>query len=90
MLGPVHKSERGGVQLGLVGHDVVAAAYERMAGVFGGEMNGGLLQPMVSSDGVESIVGGIQDPSFGPLVVFGLGGITVEVLRDHVSLSTLV
>ena len=90
MLGPVHKSERGGVQLGLVGHDVAAAAYERMAGVFGGEMNGGLLQPMVSSDGVESIVGGIQDPSFGPLVVFGLGGITVEVLRDHVSLSTLV
>jgi acyl-CoA synthetase (NDP forming) len=85
VLGPVHKSERGGVQLGLVGHDVVAAAYERMAGVFGGEMTGGLLQPMASSDGVESIVGGIQDPSFGPLVVFGLGGITVEVLRDHVT-----
>ena len=48
-------------------------------------MTGALLQPMVPTGGVETIVGGMQDPSFGPLVVFGLGGIKVEVLGDHVT-----
>ena len=85
VLGPVHKSEGGGVQLGLVGHDTVVAAYNAMSDKFGEEMTGALLQPMVPAGGVETIVGGIQDPSFGPLVVFGLGGITVEVLGDHVT-----
>jgi acetyl coenzyme A synthetase (ADP forming)-like protein len=85
VLGPVHKSEGGGVRLGLVGHDAVVADYEAMYDAFGEEMTGALLQPMVPEGGVETIVGGIQDPSFGPLVVFGLGGITVEVLGDHVT-----
>ena len=85
VLGPVHKSEGGGVRLGLVGHDTVVAAYNAMSDKFGEEMTGALLQPMVPAGGVETIVGGIQDPSFGPLVVFGLGGITVEVLGDHVT-----
>ena len=85
VLGPVHKSEGGGVRLGLIGHDAVVAAYNSMSDNFGEEMTGALLQPMVPAGGVETIVGGIQDPSFGPLVVFGLGGITVEVLGDHVT-----
>jgi acetyl coenzyme A synthetase (ADP forming)-like protein len=85
VLGPVHKSEGGGVRLGLVGHDAVVAAYNAMSDKFGEEMTGALLQPMVPAGGVETIVGGIQDPSFGPLVVFGLGGVTVEVLGDHVT-----
>jgi acetate---CoA ligase (ADP-forming) len=85
VLGPVHKSEGGGVRLGLVGHDTVVAAYNAMSDKFGEEMTGALLQPMMPAGGVETIVGGIQDPSFGPLVVFGLGGITVEVLGDHVT-----
>ena len=83
VLGPVHKSEGGGVRLGLVGHVAVVAAYNAMSDNFGEEMTGAVLQPMVPAGGVETIVGGIQDPSFGPLVVFGLGGITVEVLGDH-------
>ncbi len=85
VLGPVHKSEGGGVRLGLVGHDAVVAAYNAMSDNLGGEMTGAVLQPMVPAGGVETIVGGLQDPSFGPLVVFGLGGITVEVLGDHVT-----
>jgi acyl-CoA synthetase (NDP forming) len=85
VLGPVHKSDGGGVKLGLVGHDAVAAAYRAMSQVFGADMTGALLQPMVAGDGVETIVGAVQDPAFGPLVVFGLGGVTVEVLADHVS-----
>ena len=84
VLGPVHKTEGGGVRLGLVGHDEVVAAYGSMVDTFGEEMTGALLQPMVAG-GVETIVGGIQDLSFGPLVVFGLGGIAVEALGDHIT-----
>jgi len=85
VLGPVHKSEGGGVRLGLRGYDEVLTAYGEMSSAFGDEMAGALLQPMVLSGGVETIVGALQDPSFGPLVVFGLGGVTVEVLADHVT-----
>jgi acyl-CoA synthetase (NDP forming) len=85
VLGPVHKSEGGGVKLNLVGHDAVVAAYEDMQSRFGDDMTGGLLQPMASPDGVETIVGALQDPAFGPLVVFGLGGVSVEILKDHVT-----
>ena len=63
VLGPVHKTEGGGVRLGLVGHDAVVAAYGSMVATFGEEMTGALLQPMVAG-GVETIVGG--DP--GPIV----------------------
>ena len=48
-------------------------------------MTGVLLQPMAPAGGVETIVGGRRGPVFGPLVLFGLGGITVEILGDHVS-----
>jgi acyl-CoA synthetase (NDP forming) len=85
VLGPVHKSEGGGVQLGLQGHKAVAAAYGAMQRSFGHAMTGALVQPMVPSGGVETIVGALQDPAFGPLVVFGLGGVTVEVLGDHLT-----
>jgi acyl-CoA synthetase (NDP forming) len=85
VLGPVHKSEGGGVRLGLQGHEAVAAAYDDMHKAFGDAMTGVLLQPMVPAGGVETIVGAIEDPAFGPLVVFGLGGVTVEILGDHAS-----
>jgi acyl-CoA synthetase (NDP forming) len=85
VLGPVHKSEGGGVRLGLKGRDAVVDAYESMRHAFGEAMTGVLLQPMAPTGGVETIVGAVEDPSFGPLVLFGLGGITVEVLGDHVS-----
>jgi acyl-CoA synthetase (NDP forming) len=71
--------------LGLLGHDAVAAAYESMRQAFGDSMTGVLLQPMAPPGGIETIVGAVEDPSFGPLVLFGLGGITVEILGDHVS-----
>ena len=85
VLGPVHKSEGGGVRLGLKGHDDVVAAYEAMRHAFGEAMTGVLLQPMAPAGGVETIVGAVEDPAFGPLVLFGLGGVTVEVLGDHVT-----
>ena len=83
VLGPVHKSEGGGVHLGLEGYEAVVEAYETMSRAFGDDMTGALLQPMALG-GVETIVGAMQDPVFGPLVVFGLGGTAVEILGDHV------
>ncbi|HUX75064.1 MAG TPA: acetate--CoA ligase family protein [Anaerolineae bacterium] len=75
--GVVHKSDAGGVALGLVDAAAVRAAFARMIGP--GER--GFVQQMASS-GLEAIVGAQRDAQFGPLVMFGLGGVYVEVLRD--------
>jgi acetyl coenzyme A synthetase (ADP forming)-like protein len=83
--GPLHKSEGGGVRLGLAGGAAVADAYAQMAQAFGPAMTGAVVQPMAPGGGVEAIVGALQDPAFGPLVVFGLGGLAVEALADHVT-----
>ena len=82
----VHKTEFGGVQLNLQDELAVrhafATIHERLA-----EANrldafdGVLVQPMIGG-GVELMVGVTQDPSFGPLIGFGLGGIHVEILKD--------
>lgn len=80
----VHKSERGGVRLGLA-PDQVAAAYGDLARTFGEAMSGAVVQPMADPDGVELLVGAVQDPLFGPHVVLGLGGTAVEILNDHTS-----
>lgn len=77
----VHKTDVGGVALDLVGPDEVAAAYRRMSTALGSTMTGAVVQPMADT-GVETIVGIIQDPAFGPLVMFGLGGIAAELLGD--------
>jgi acyl-CoA synthetase (NDP forming) len=78
-----HKSDVGGVALGLASPAEVQSACERMqAGMpAGADLAGFLVQQMVEG-GVETIVGVVEDPSFGPLVGFGLGGTTVEVLND--------
>ncbi|HTT87427.1 MAG TPA: acetate--CoA ligase family protein, partial [Acidimicrobiales bacterium] len=80
----VHKSEHGGVRLGLADARAVVAAYRDMAASLGASMEGATVQPMVAG-GVETIVGFVQDPSFGPQVVFGLGGTAVEILGDSVT-----
>ncbi len=75
--GVVHKSDVGGVALGLGDADAVQAAFARI--VRPGEQ--GFVQCMAPK-GLEVIVGAQRDAQFGPLVMFGLGGATVEVLRD--------
>ncbi len=45
-------------------------------------MSGVLVEPMITG-GTETIIGVVQEPVFGPLVVFGLGGVATEVLGDH-------
>jgi acyl-CoA synthetase (NDP forming) len=79
----LHKSDRGGVRLSLEDPAEAASAYEEMAAALGPDMSGALVQPMVS--GVETIAGFVQHDPFGPLVVFGPGGIAVELLGDHVT-----
>ena len=82
----VHKTEIGGVQLNLANKAEVRRAYDDIAarlaeGRHLDAMEGVLVQPMVK-DGVEVMAGMVQDPSFGPLIGFGLGGIHVEILGD--------
>ncbi|HZC40730.1 MAG TPA: GNAT family N-acetyltransferase [Streptosporangiaceae bacterium] len=80
--GLLHKTDAGGVALGLRGAREVRGAYRRFEAAFGGRLTGALVQPMVA-DGTEVIIGVVQDPVFGPLVVFGPGGVAIEVLGGH-------
>jgi acetyl coenzyme A synthetase (ADP forming)-like protein len=82
----VHKTEVGGVRLDLKDaravRDAFAALHDRLAADNRlAAFDGALVQPMIAG-GVELIVGVAQDPSFGPLITFGLGGIHVEILKD--------
>jgi acyl-CoA synthetase (NDP forming) len=80
----LHKSDVGGVLLGLDTPAAVASAVETLVARtqrIGARLDGILLQRQVSS-GIEALVGVTTDPLFGPLLVCGLGGTLVEVVRD--------
>ncbi|MGE0552641.1 MAG: acetate--CoA ligase family protein [Gemmatimonadales bacterium] len=82
----VHKSDVGGVELDVSGPEEAAAAFERIRQRVTGAapsatIDGVLVQPMVAP-GRDLIVGATRDPSFGPLIMVGLGGIFVEALGD--------
>jgi acyl-CoA synthetase (NDP forming) len=83
--GPVilHKSDAGGVKLGLADEQAVRAAYHDLVSRLGSRLNGVIVQRM-ASDGVEMFIGGLQDPSFGPVVFCGSGGVLVELFGDAV------
>ncbi|HBK04771.1 MAG TPA: CoA-binding protein [Acetobacteraceae bacterium] len=81
-----HKTEAGVIRLNLRNADEVRAGYLAvMANADKVEpaprINGVLVQPMVPQ-GIEMVVGARNDPLFGPLIVVGLGGVLVEVLKD--------
>ena len=80
--GVLHKSDVGGVRLDLSSAAEVHAAYESMHQTVGDTMTGALVQRMAPS-GLEVIVGITQDDLFGPLLLFGLGGVNAELLADH-------
>ncbi len=82
--GLLHKSDAGGVRLGLDGADAVrVGAHEIEAAVTaaGHELEGFVVQPM-AADGVELIVGVVHDESFGPVLACGAGGTTAELIKD--------
>jgi acyl-CoA synthetase (NDP forming) len=77
--GVTHKSDVDGVRVGLVDEDAVRGAYEDVSGRLGAEV---IVAAMVPA-GVEMALGVISDPTFGPLVLVGAGGVLVEVLHDR-------
>jgi acetate---CoA ligase (ADP-forming) len=82
--GLLHKSEAGAVALSLEGPEAVRAAADAMADrlrAAGLEPEGFHVQRM-AGEGVEMIVGVVQDPHFGPVIACGAGGTAVELLRD--------
>lgn len=82
----VHKSDAGGVKLGLKTARQVAKAYDDILGAIkqaypAARLQGVSVQKM-ARPGVEVIIGMSKDAQFGPVLMFGLGGILVEVLKD--------
>ena len=82
-IGPAinHKTEVGGVALNLADEPAVRSAYDDMATRLGADLTGVIIQEMVPG-GVEVVVGATLDKTFGPLVLYGSGGILVELLND--------
>jgi acetyltransferase len=84
----IHKTDVGGVVLDVRSGEEAREAFlqikERLTNISKeAEMDGVLVQKMVT-EGVETIVGVTQDPSFGPLIIFGMGGIYTELFKDAV------
>ncbi|ACL11255.1 acetate--CoA ligase family protein [Desulfurococcus amylolyticus] len=81
-----HKSDVGGVKLGLKSREEVGKAVEEMLRTVSLKAPNarlvGVLMYNMAPQGLEVIVGGVRDGIFGPVIMFGLGGIFVEVLKD--------
>ncbi len=82
----LHKSDFGGVKLNLQSSKDVRKAYDEMMQQVGerspqAQIHGAVVSAMAAS-GLEVILGMNRDPQFGPVILFGLGGITVELFRD--------
>ena len=85
----LHKSDAGAVKLNVVGESEMSQAYaaivkSSLAYRADADIKGVLVTPMARKGGVEMIIGVTRDPQFGPVMMFGLGGIFVEVLKDVV------
>jgi acetyltransferase len=81
VVGPVHKSDVGGVALGIDNDIDLMEHFQGMLKIEGA--TGVLLQPML--DGIELFIGALYEPGFGHIILCGLGGIYVELIRDTAS-----
>jgi acetyltransferase len=84
----LHKSDVHGVRLDLRNEEEVREAFFRMTDQArllapGAEILGVTLQPMIPCPDFELIMGSKRDPDFGPVLLFGIGGVLTEVLRDR-------
>lgn len=82
-----HKTEAGGVKVGLKDRDMVVAAYREIMNSArnykpNAKLDGVIIQEMIPTSSVEVILGILSDPGFGPVIVFGSGGILVELVKD--------
>jgi acyl-CoA synthetase (NDP forming)/RimJ/RimL family protein N-acetyltransferase len=78
----VHKTDAGGVKLNLTCAEDVRKAYHEIIETFKYQHIEGVTIQKMATPGIEAIIGVTRDPSFGPIIMFGLGGVFVEVLRD--------
>jgi len=82
----IHKSDSGGVKLGLTNATQVGNAYSEMMSSIGQSFPGARIQGVsvqkMARPGIEVIIGMSKDAQFGPVLMFGLGGILVEMLKD--------
>ena len=82
-----HKTEIGGVRVGLGDEAAVDRAFREVTEAARrhhprARLEGALIQEMIPANAVEVILGILRDPDFGPVVVFGSGGVLVELLKD--------
>ena len=83
-----HKTDVGGVAVGVETPEEVAAAYERILGSVAARqpdahVRGVTVQPMIATPGYELLVGARKDPSFGAVILVGAGGVAAEVMGDR-------
>jgi acetyltransferase len=83
-----HKSDAGGVTLNVNSPSEVREAYEvliQRANAYNpnAQILGVIVQPMIEKNGYELIIGGKTDPVFGPVILFGMGGVGVEIFKDY-------
>lgn len=85
----LHKSEAGGVMVGLKNREAVSRAFEQIRkNLFVYKEDAAFMGVRVmkqAGEGQDMFIGGLQDPSFGPVVLFGAGGIYMEVFKDVAS-----
>lgn len=74
----VHKTDVGAVRVGLADRQAVESSFEHMSAKFPGEPV--IVQHLIK--GMQLIIGAKRDPQFGPVILFGIGGIFVELMRD--------
>lgn len=78
----IHKSDMGGVKLGIADLPAVKQAYDQLKEMAAAlDFRGVMLYPMLKP-GQELIIGFIRDPQFGPVIMCGLGGVYAEIIRD--------
>ena len=82
--GLLHKTDAGAIQLDLHTELEIKRAWRLLTGKFGSRLHQVLLQPMITG-GTEVILGVAQEPVFGPLIIFGLGGVATDVMADHMA-----
>lgn len=80
----IHKSDVGGVRLNLQGEEVVGQGYDQLSVLehaLQTDLHGVLVVPM-APPGAEYIIGMVRDAQFGPAIMFGMGGVWVELFKD--------
>ncbi|MBN1366864.1 MAG: acetate--CoA ligase family protein, partial [Dehalococcoidales bacterium] len=81
-----HKSDIGGVKIGLKNEQDVTRAYDEIMAAAGAKAPGAVIEGIsvqkMAAPGLELIIGMTKDRQFGPMLMFGLGGVFVEVLKD--------